>query len=94
MEKNTVKITYCPKCNWLLRAAWMGQELMLTFDTELLSLSIEKGLPGSFKIYANETEVWDRKREGRFPEITELKQRVRDVIAPNKPLGHSDKKST
>ncbi|MDZ7933648.1 MAG: Rdx family protein [Emticicia sp.] len=35
---------------------------------------------------------FDRKREGHFPEIKELKQLVRDLIAPEKSLGHSDKK--
>ena len=34
--------------------------------------------------------LWDRSRDGGFPEITELKRRVRDVVAPGKPLGHSD----
>ena len=28
-----------------------------------------------------------------YADITELKQRVRDVIAPEKDLGHADKKS-
>jgi len=28
---------------------------------------------------------------GRLSDIKELKQRVRDRIAPDKPLGHSDK---
>jgi predicted Rdx family selenoprotein len=35
--------------------------------------------------------VWDRKVEGGFPESKELKQRIRDYIAPEKFLGHSDK---
>lgn len=41
----------------------------------------------------SETEtviLWDRKAEGRFPEAKELKQKIRDVIAPNRDLGHSD----
>lgn len=38
--------------------------------------------------------VWDRKEEGGFPESKELKQRIRDCIAPEKFLGHSDKEST
>ncbi len=33
-----------------------------------------------------------RKREGHFPEIKELKQMIRDIVAPEKSLGHSDKK--
>ena len=34
--------------------------------------------------------LWSRKQAGRFPEAKELKQRVRDAIAPDKPLGHAD----
>jgi len=37
------------------------------------------------------TLLWSRKAEGRFPDIKELKQKVRDVVAPEKPLGHSDR---
>jgi selenoprotein W-related protein len=36
--------------------------------------------------------IWSRKAEGRFPELKDVKQRLRDVIAPDKPLGHSDHK--
>lgn len=35
-------------------------------------------------------EVWDRKAEGRFPEAPELKQKIRDMIAPEHDLGHSE----
>ncbi|BGO94788.1 hypothetical protein NBRC10512_005393 [Rhodotorula toruloides] len=35
--------------------------------------------------------VWDRKIEGGFPEMKELKQRIRNLIAPSQDLGHSDK---
>ena len=30
-----VVIEYCPKCRWLLRAAWIAQELLTTFENEL-----------------------------------------------------------
>jgi selenoprotein W-related protein len=36
--------------------------------------------------------IWSRKGDGRHAELTELKQRVRDVIAPERELGHSDRK--
>ena len=39
----------------------------------------------------DEELVWDRKADGGFPEIKVLKQRVRDIIAPERNLGHSDK---
>ena len=35
--------------------------------------------------------VWSRKEHGRFPDIDELKQLVRERIAPDRSLGHSDK---
>jgi len=35
-------------------------------------------------------EIWNRKLEGKFPETKELKQRIRDIVSPEKDLGHSD----
>jgi selenoprotein W-related protein len=88
---NKVSIIYCTQCRWLLRAGWMAQELLSTFDEELDELSLKPGTGGIFEVYANDKLVWSRKQEGRFPEITELKQRVRDQIAPERDLGHIDR---
>lgn len=30
-----LEIEYCTQCRWLLRAAWMAQELLTTFEAEL-----------------------------------------------------------
>jgi selenoprotein W-related protein len=92
MEKQRVEITYCTQCRWLLRAVWMTQELLITFDQEISSLTLKPGTGGVFEIRANDKLIWDRKAQGGFPEISELKQLVRDQIAPGKDLGHSDKK--
>ncbi|QSA96984.1 SelT/SelW/SelH family protein [Methylococcus sp. EFPC2] len=89
---NRIEILYCNQCRWLLRAAWMAQELLTTFDQEISELALKPGTGGIFEVRANDVLVWSRKEEGRFPEITELKQRVRDHIAPGRSLGHSDKK--
>jgi selenoprotein W-related protein len=45
---------------------------------------------GIFEIRLNEATVWSRKAEGRFPEVKELKKRVRDIVAPTRDLGHLD----
>jgi selenoprotein W-related protein len=87
-----VTIIYCSQCRWLLRASWMAQELLTTFDSELDELTLKPGTGGIFEVYANGERIWSRKEAGRFPEITELKQLVRDQIAPERDLGHSDKK--
>lgn len=87
-----VEIEYCRQCRWLLRAAWMAQELLTTFEDELGGVTLVPATGGVFIVRTAGTVVWSRKEEGRFPDITELKQRVRDVAAPDKPLGHSDRR--
>ncbi|MCI0654622.1 MAG: SelT/SelW/SelH family protein [Methylococcaceae bacterium] len=89
--KQSIEIIYCSQCHWLLRAAWMAQELLSTFDREITELILKPGSGGIFEVHVNGDLVWSRKGEGRFPEITELKQLVRDRIAPEKDLGHADK---
>ena len=89
--KPVVTITYCTQCRWLLRAAWMMQELLSTFESELGGVTLVPGIGGVFEIRAGETLVWSRAAEGRFPEIKELKQLVRDVVAPGRDLGHVDR---
>lgn len=92
MPKPKVEIHYCPKCNWLPRSAWMAQELLATFSEELASVTLAPAeQPGLFQVLVDNQLVWDRKSEGEFPQIKELKQRVRNRIAPGKPLGHIDR---
>ena len=88
-----VEIEYCRQCRWLLRAAWTAQELLTTFEDELGGVTLVPGTGGVFIVRVAGEVVWSRKAEGRHAEITELKQRVRDRIAPDKPLGHSEKKA-
>lgn len=92
-----VRITYCTGCRWLLRAAWMAQELLSTFEQELSEVALAPGEGGVYQIRVETADasklVWDRATEGGFPEIKLLKQRVRDEIAPEKDLGHAEKVS-
>lgn len=70
----------------------MAQELLTTFDEEITELTLVPGKGGIFQIWINDELVWSRQEVGRFPEIKELKQMVRDRVAPERDLGHSDKK--
>ena len=92
MSQPVVEILYCRQCHWLLRAAWMAQELLMTFEEELEGVTLRSGTGGVFVVSVDGTVVWSRKDEGRFPDIVELKQRVRDRIAPERGLGHVDRK--
>jgi selenoprotein W-related protein len=89
--KPRIAITYCTQCRWLLRAGWTAQELLTTFTEEVGEVALVPGTGGVFEVSVEGVLVWSRKTEGRFPGLKELKQRVRDAIAPDKPLGHSDR---
>jgi selenoprotein W-related protein len=88
-----VTITYCPRCRWLLRAAWMAQELLVTFERELGEVALRPGDEGIYEVHLDDVLIWSRETEGRFPEPKELKQRLRDRVAPGRSLGHSDRSS-
>ena len=85
-----MEIEYCTQCRWLMRAAWTAQELLTTFQSELGEVALVPGTGGVFEIRVGDEVVWSRAAEGRFPELKEVKQRLRDVIAPGRALGHSD----
>lgn len=69
----------------------MAQELLTTFEEELGEVALIPGTGGVFNVRVKEKSVWSREQQGRFPEVKELKQLVRDVIAPGKDLGHSER---
>ncbi|NJO67608.1 MAG: SelT/SelW/SelH family protein [Rhodospirillales bacterium] len=91
LTKPAVDITYCTGCRWLMRAGWMAQELLVTFENELGRVSLVPGSGGIFEVRLDGTLLWSRSDEGRLPEIAELKQRLRDRVAPGRSLGHSDR---
>ncbi len=85
-----VVIHYCNLCRWLMRAAWLAQELLSSFDTELGEVALKPGTGGVFEIWLDDQLIWERKRDGGFPEAKVLKQKVRNIICPERDLGHSD----
>ena len=91
MAGPAVIITYCTQCNWLLRAGWMASELLQTFGTELGSVTLVPGTGGVFEITMDGVSVWERRRDGGFPDAAGLKRRVRDLLDPERPLGHIDR---
>ena len=91
MEKPQIEIEYCIKCKWLLRASWISQELLSTFSNEISGITlIPSNIAGIFEIRSGRKIIWERVKKGGMPEIKELKQRVRDLVAPDKDLGHID----
>ena len=74
-----------------MRAAWLAQELLSTFEQELSEVVlIPDSSGGIFEVHIDEQLVWSRAEQKRFPEPKEIKQAVRDIVAPGRDLGHVD----
>jgi selenoprotein W-related protein len=83
-----VTITYCTKCKFMLRAAWMAQELLTTFGDELGEVAIIPGSGGLFEVTLD-GEVIATNREGApMPDPPAVKRAVRDRVAPDRKIGH------
>ena len=66
----------------------MAQELLTTFAEELGSVTLTPDRTGGvFEVRVDDEVIWSRKDRGRFPEIKEIKQLVRDRVVPGRPLG-------
>src|SRR5215207_7940815 len=89
-----LEITYCTQCRWLLRAGWMAQELLTTFPADLGEVALVPGVGGVFTVRLDDDVLWDRGEQGGFPELSRLKQLVRDRVAPDRSLGHTDRAAT
>ncbi|MGD8176875.1 SelT/SelW/SelH family protein [Marinimicrobium sp. ARAG 43.8] len=94
MAQPRIEIEFCTQCRWLLRAAWLAQELLTTFDNgELGEVALVPGTGGIFEVRCDGVLLYSRRAEGRFPEAKEVKQLVRDRVSPERDLGHSDRHS-
>lgn len=87
-----IEIEYCTQCRWLLRAAWTAQELLTTFEGELGEVALVPGTGGVFEVRLDGETVWSRREQAAFPELAELKRAVRDRVAPDRSLGHSERR--
>jgi len=76
----------------LLRSGWLAQELLSTFGTELGGVTLLPGTGGVFEIGCADELLWERKRDGGFPDARTLKNLVRDRLFPERPLGHGEGK--
>jgi selenoprotein W-related protein len=84
-----VRIRYCTQCRWLMRAQWLAGELLTTFPLEL-EVTLEPGIGGVFDVLLDDQPLFSRAERRRFPEPKELKQKIRDAVAPGRSLGHSE----
>ena len=74
----------------------MCQEILHSFteDIEGVFMLPDKQSAGTFEISIDDRIVWERRADGGFPDASSLKKRVRDIISPERDLGHHDKTNT
>ena len=92
MDKgHRLEIEYCTQCRWMLRAAWVAQELMTSFESDLAEVAMIPGKGGIFEVRIDGEIIWSLRIEGRFAQPKELKKRLRDKVDPGRKLGHTDR---
>ena len=83
-----VEITYCTKCRFLLRAAWMAEELLTTFGAELGEVALRPGSGGIFEVALDGTVVATNRDHAPTPDPADVKRAIRDRISPSRKIGH------
>jgi selenoprotein W-related protein len=86
-----VEITYCVKCRFLLRAAWMAQELLSTFEGQLGEVALVPGSGGVYEVRLDGEVVASNRESKKMPEPPEVKRLLRDRIAPERAIGHEER---
>lgn len=88
MPAPRVEITYCTRCKFLLRAAWLAQELLSSFEQELEEVALRPGSDGIFEVTLDGEIIASNRETKRMPEAAEVKRLLRDRITPERKIGH------
>ena len=67
-----LSIEYCTAWNYLPRAASLATEILQKYGTAVTSLKMLPSGGGVFEVTKNDSLVYSKKREGRFPEVDEI----------------------
>lgn len=88
--KPEIYIEYCTGCRFVVRATWIAEELLFTFGERLGAVALVPRSGGVFVVRLGAEVLFDKAVEGRFPDPRELRAVIRDRIAPELDLGHSE----
>ncbi len=88
MPAPRIEITYCTKCKFLLRAAWLAQEVLSSFEQELGEVALRPGSGGIFEVTLDGEVVASNRETKKMPDAAEIKRLLRDRISPERKIGH------
>ena len=83
-----IEITYCTRCNFMLRATWLAQELLSTFGPELGEVAVVPGSGGIFEVSLDGEVIATNREHAPMPDPSDVKRAVRDRVAPDRKIGH------
>jgi selenoprotein W-related protein len=88
LTSSRVEITYCTRCKFLLRAAWLAQELLTTFESHLDEVALRPGSGGIFEVRLDGEVIASNANRAPMPDPAQVKRLLRDRIAPGRQIGH------
>ena len=88
MTPPRIEIHYCTRCRFMLRAAYMAQELLTSFEKELGEVALVPGSGGIFEVRLDGETLATNRETKVMPESGEVKRLLRDRIAPGRTIGH------
>jgi len=72
----------------MLRAAYLAQELLSTFEGQLGEVALVPGSGGIFEVRLDGEVIASNREHKKMPEPGEVKRLIRDRIAPDRKIGH------
>ncbi|MCH7998434.1 MAG: SelT/SelW/SelH family protein [Chloroflexi bacterium] len=88
MTSPRIEIHYCTRCRFMLRAAYLAQELLTSFEKELGEVALVPGSGGIFEVRLDGETLATNRETKVMPEAGEVKRLLRDRISPGRTIGH------
>ena len=72
----------------MLRASWMAQELLSTFEEEIGGVTLIPGTGGIFEVRVDGEVIASNREDMKMPELGAVKRALRDRVSPERRIGH------
>jgi selenoprotein W-related protein len=85
-----IEIEYCRRCRFQLRAAWLAQEILSTFEEDVGEVALVPSGGGILEVRVDGEVVASNRDGATIPDVMDVKRAVRDRVAPARKFGHED----
>lgn len=72
----------------MLRATWLAQELLSSFEKELGEVALRPGAGGIFEVTLDGEVIATNRESKQMPDPALVKRLIRDRVAPERQIGH------